>query len=206
MNSDAAATDTHARLRRQLEFLVEIDEVKNIMRQTRLMDGARQENDAEHSWHLALFVVVLAEHANAEDLDVCRAVKMALIHDVVEIDAGDTFLYDAKAREETKDRERLAADRVFGLLPLEQAREFRDLWEEFEDRQTPESKFAAAVDRLQPLMCNWQTDGYAWRQHDVTRDMVVDANKHIANGSRILWERAVDMIDEVFGSVKQPDT
>ena len=185
-----------AHLARQIEFIVEVDKLKEIFRQTINTQSRRAENDAEHSWHLALMVVVLAEHSNHQPLDVLRVLRMVLIHDLVEIDAGDTFAYDAKNMANQHAREAVAADRIFGLLPADQAAEFRALWDEFEERKTPEAKFAAACDRFHPMLLNCRTEGHAWRKHGVTQDRVLARNAHVAEGSRALWEYAVRMIDD----------
>ena len=145
------------RLAQQIRFIVEVDRLKEIFRQTVLINSRRPENDAEHSWHLCLIVLTLAEHANAPQLDVLRVLKMLILHDLVEIDAGDTFAYDTKGMADQHAREAVAADRIFGLLPADQGRGFRALWDEFEARQTPEAKFAAAVDRFQPMLLNCHT-------------------------------------------------
>ena len=179
-----------------MSFLAEIDELKHVLRQTVLLKDFRQENDAEHSWHLAMMVILLAEYSNDVNIDVLRAVKMALIHDIVEIDAGDTFCYDEHDREQKTLNERVAAKRIFGILPDEQADEYRRLWEEFEEMRTPEARFAATVDRLQPLLLNFNTEGHAWLKHGVVRSQVVERNKHIAKGSALLWEYAKWLIDE----------
>lgn len=184
------------RLLQQLSFLVEIDELKQILRQTVLIKDLRQENDAEHSWHLAMMVVMLSEYSNDIDLDVLRTVKMVLIHDLVEIDAGDTFCYDAHDREQKTARERKAANRLFGTLPSQQANEFKLLWEEFEEMKTPEARFAAAVDRLQPLLLNFNTRGHSWLKHGVTRSQVIERNIPIEKGSLELWEFAKQLIDD----------
>ena len=186
-----------SRIARQIEFIAECDRLKEVFRQTVNTRSRRAENDAEHSWHLCLCVIVLAEHANVPSLDVLRVLKMVIIHDLVEIDAGDTFAYDTAAMAGQHDREALAADRIFGLLPPNQAREFRALWDEFEARQTPESKFAAAVDRFQPMLLNCRTQGAAWNRHGVTHDRVVARNKHVAEGSAELWRYAEKMLQEV---------
>ena len=192
---DDASTPA-ARLARQIEFIFEVDRLKEIFRQTINTRSRRPENDAEHSWHLCLCVIVLAEHANVPSLDVLRVLKMVILHDLVEIDAGDTFAYDTAAMAGQHEREALAADRIFGLLPPEQASEFRALWDEFEEKQTPEAKFAAAVDRFQPMLLNCRTEGAAWNRHGVTQDRVLARNAHVAKGSTALWEDAVRMIDE----------
>ena len=184
------------RLERQLGFIREIDGLKQVLRQTYLMDASRQENDAEHSWHISLMAMVLAEYAD-EPVDVLKVIGMLLVHDLVEIDAGDTFLYsDERAREAHRAAELQAAERIFGLLPADQARRFRDLWEEFEAKASPEARFAAALDRLQPLLHNHATAGLAWRKHGVRREQVVAMNAGIANGSRQLWNYASALIDE----------
>jgi putative hydrolase of HD superfamily len=184
------------RLARQVRFIVEVDKLKEIFRQTLVINSRRAENDAEHSWHLCLIVLTLAEHANSPGLDVLRVLKMLIIHDLVEIDAGDTFAYDTAAMATQHEREAAAADRVFGLLPPDQTRAFRALWDEFEARQTPEAKFAAAVDRFQPMLLNCHTEGAAWRRHGVTRDRVIARNSHIAEGSAALWDYAAAMIEQ----------
>ncbi len=188
------------RLARQIRFIVEVDKLKEIFRQTVLINSRRAENDAEHSWHLCLIVITLAEHANRPQLDVLRVLQMLIVHDLVEIDAGDTFAYDTKAMADQHAREAVAADRIFGLLPPDQAREFRALWDEFEARQTPEGKFAAAVDRFQPMLLNCRTEGAAWQRHGVTRDRVLARNSHIAEGSSALWAYAQQMIEDTVAA------
>ncbi len=194
-----------ARLARQIAFIVETDKLKNIFRQTVNTVSRRAENDAEHSWALCLLVITLAEHANVPSLDVLRALKMVILHDLVEIDAGDTFAYDTKNMADQHAREALAADRIFGLLPTGQSAEFRALWEEFEARQTPESKFAAAVDRFHPMLLNCSTEGTAWKKHGITVDRVLARNVHIAEGSAELWAYAQHMLrDAVAGGHVAP--
>lgn len=182
------------RLDAQIRFLLDADRLKGIDRQNLVGGGARRENSAEHSWHLALMAAVLAEHA-AEPVDLARVVLMLLVHDLVEIDAGDTFVYDESARLDKADRERAAAERIFGLLPDDQERRLRALWEEFEARQTPESRFAASIDRLQPLLLNSITGGVPWQQHGVSADRVLARNAHVAEGAPALWELARAVID-----------
>jgi putative hydrolases of HD superfamily len=188
------------RLARQIGFIVEVDKLKEIFRQTVLINSRRPENDAEHSWHLCLIVITLAEHANCPGLDVLRVLQMLILHDLVEIDAGDTFAYDTQAMAHQHAREAVAADRVFGLLPPDQAAAFRALWDEFEARQTPEARFAAAVDRFQPMLLNCRTEGAAWARHGITRDRVIARNSYIAEGSAALWECAAKMIGEVVAA------
>ena len=187
-------TNPAERLAQQIAFIVEADRLKEVFRQTLVTQSRRRENDAEHSWHLCLLVLVLAEHAEFKGLDLLRVLKMVILHDLVEIDAGDTFAYDTAAMANQHEREARAADRIFGLLPADQASAFRAIWDEFEARQTPESKFAAAVDRFQPMLLNCLTEGAAWQRHGVTHDRVVARNAHIAAGSARLWDYAEKMI------------
>ncbi|TCP55489.1 putative hydrolase of HD superfamily [Tumebacillus sp. BK434] len=184
------------RLRQQMEFLVEIDKLKSVSRRAYLMNGSRNENDAEHSWHLALMVMMLQEHANEPSVDLLRVVKMVLVHDIVEIDAGDVSAYDAAGQAGKEERERAAAKRIFGLLPAEQGAELLALWLEFEERETAEAKFAAALDRLAPLLHNYQTEGQTWQEHGITLEMVLARNSQIAQGSERLWEYAQELIRE----------
>ncbi len=174
------------RLTRQLAFLIECDRLKSVLRQTFNADGGRQENSAEHSWAVCLFAMTLAEHSNVP-IDVARVIRMLLVHDVVEIDAGDTFAYDTTRLVDQHEREARAADRIFGLLPPDQAAEFRALWEEFEAQETPEAKFAVTVDRLQPMLLNCLTEGAAWRRHGVTHAQVLKRNACMESGSVALW-------------------
>ena len=193
-----------SRLARQVQFIVEVDKLKDIYRQTVLIHSGRAENDAEHSWHLCLLVIVLAEHANLPNLDLLRVLKMLIIHDLVEIDAGDTFAYDAQRMADQYARETQAAERIFGLLPDDQTREFRALWEEFEAKETAEARFASAVDRFQPVLLNLLTQGSAWRRHGVTHDRVVARNRHIAEGSSALWDYAEAMLREAVQDGRLP--
>ncbi len=190
------ASSPPARLARQIEFIFEVDKLKEIFRQTINSQSRRPENDAEHSWALCLCVIVLAEHANVPNLDVLRVLKMLIVHDLVEIDAGDTFAYDTAAMAGQHEREARAADRIFGLLPTDQAVAFRALWDEFEEKQTPESKFATAVDRFQPMLLNCRTEGAAWNRHGVTQDRVIARNRHITEGCAELWRYAEKMVQE----------
>ena len=201
-----AMASAQSRLARQLEFVLEIDRLKSIIRQTLLNDGSRYENSAEHSWHLALMVLVLSEHANTP-IDVARTMKMVLVHDIVEIDAGDTFCYDEAANVGKDEREQLAADRLFGLLPEDQAGELRVLWDEFESRETPEARFAAAVDRLQPMIHNYLTGGHSWRRHGISRERVVERNHPIDDGASVLWQLAEQFLSDAYenGLLDRPD-
>ncbi len=184
------------RFEQQLRFIQEIDRLKQIFRRTYLIDSSRRENDAEHSWHLAVMAMLLSEYAAAPQLDVSRVIKMALVHDLVEIDAGDTYLYDEHAGEDKSERERRAADRIFGLLPDEQAIELRALWEEFEARATPEAKFALALDRFQPLYHNYRTKGISWQEHGITSQQVLRRLSVMQDGAPQLWDYAQRLIRE----------
>jgi len=193
-----------SRLECQMRFIVEADKLKEVFRQTILTQSRRDENSAEHSWHFALMIITLAEHSNHQPLDVLRVLKMVLIHDLVEIDAGDTFAYDTKNMVGQHARESIAANRIFGLLPTDQTAEFRGLWDEFEAMDTPESKFAAACDRFHPMLLNCLTDGHAWQKHGITADRVIARNQHIAEGSTGLWDYALKMIDDAVSQGHLP--
>ena len=184
------------RLVRQFTFLVECDRLKDIVRQTLNVQSGRQENDAEHSWALCLFVMTLAEYSNAP-IDVLRVMKMLLIHDLVEIDAGDTFAYDTERLADQHEREALAADRIFGLLPDDQAAGFRGLWDEFEARQTADAKFAHAIDRCQAMLLNCLSKGVTWSRHHVTVEQVRARNAPIADGAASLWTHMSGLLNEV---------
>lgn len=183
------------RLEQQLAFIVELDKLKYILRQSMLMDRSRRENSAEHSWHLAVMAILLAEYAS-EPVDVTRVMKMLLIHDVVEIDAGDTFAYDTVNIATQNHREQRAADRLFGMLPAEQRDEVRALWEEFEHRATPESKYANALDRLQPLLQNFYSGGQSWRKHGISREQVIDRMRPVEIGIPQVWPTVMKIIDD----------
>lgn len=174
------------RLERQLRFVVELDRLKGVLRETLICDGSRRENSAEHSWQLAMMAILLSEHAPA-GTDLLRAVKMALIHDIVEIDAGDAFCYDPAATAGKEERERAAADRLFGMLPDDQATELRELWDEYEELATGEARYANALDRLQPLLQNMETGGGTWRMHGVARERVQERMRPIARGMPGVW-------------------
>jgi len=186
------------RLQRQIRFITEVDRLKSVLRRTRLIDGSRRENSAEHSWHLGRMAILLAEYAPA-GLDREHVVRLVLAHDLVEIDAGDTFAYDASGNADRLERERAAADRIFGLLPPDQAAALRALWDEFEARDTPEARFAVALDRLQPLLQNVAARGGAWRSHGVSREQVLERMRPIREVSADLWEHVVAALEEVFG-------
>jgi len=184
-----------ARLRDQFTFLIEIDQMKTVLRQSPLVAAERRENDAEHSWHLAMMVLVLAEYAD-EPVDVARTLELVLVHDLVEVYAGDTFIYDPAAVAGQRDRELAAADRLFALLPADQAARVRARWDEFEDRRTPEARFAKAMDRLQPMLLNWMARGGTWHSPGVTADDVRARKALISDASTVLGDAALRVIDE----------
>lgn len=191
------------RLEQQLAFLLELDKAKTVLRRSYLTDGSRNENDAEHMWHLAMFVLVLAEHAG-EPIDATKVLKMVLVHDIVEIDAGDVFVYDEAARAGKAAAELAAAERLYGLLPPDQGAELRGLWEEFEAKATPEARFAAAVDRLQPLLLNITTEGRSWKEHGITADRVLALNAGIALGSPSLWTHVEALLHQAVADGHLP--
>ncbi len=178
------------RIAQQMNFLMEIDKLKSIVRQSPILNENRRENDAEHSWHLATMALLMKEHAADPDVDLLHAIKMVLIHDIVEIDAGDTFVYDTVAMLDKREREVKAADRIFNILPTDQAIEIRALWEEFEDRKTSASRYANALDRLIPMMLNYMSRGRGWAAHGVKSSQVFDRNKTMEEGSPRLWDFA----------------
>jgi putative hydrolase of HD superfamily len=182
-------------LLQQVEFIKEIDKLKYIQRRTKLFNSDRCENDAEHSWHLAMMTIVLAEHANYP-IDELKVVKMVLIHDIVEIDAGDTFIYDTAKNHDNTKEELLAARRIFGLLPAPQAKEFIDIWLEFEEGMTEEAKFARSMDRFEPLLQNTSNNGGTWAEFNVNYDKVYNKKKVIEKGSKSIWNYAENLINE----------
>lgn len=186
-----------SRLERQIQFLMELDKLKRVLRQTILLDKSRNENTAEHSWQLATATAVLAEFA-AEKIDLGRALKMAIFHDVVEIDAGDTFVYDVAGMQSKKVRERDAADRIFGLLPEEQASEFRGLWDDFEALASAEARYVNALDRLLPMLQNAFSDGHSWKKHGVRLAQVHERNVAIQAESPELWAYAMALLDKAI--------
>ena len=179
------------RLKKQMEFIQEVDKLKTIGRQSYLTDGKRKENDAEHSWHLALMAVLLSEYAPKE-VDVLRVISMVLIHDLVEIDAGDTYAYDTEGNKTKRAREEKAADRIFNILPQDQAKMVRELWEEFEANDTPEANFANALDRTQPIMLNHASGGKAWTEHGVALHQIMERNTNIPKGATKIWDYAYE--------------
>jgi Predicted hydrolases of HD superfamily len=181
-------------LQARIDFFLEVDKMKNIVRQTYIADGSRKENDAEHSWHMALMCVVFSDYAN-EKIDVLKAVKMALIHDLVEVDAGDTYAFDDEHNKTKEIREQKAADRIFGILPKDVEREYRQIWDEFEAEQTPEAKFVNALDKVQPLLLNDKTGGKSWLEHGIKASQVYQRNERTAAGSKEIWEYAKKIIE-----------
>lgn len=176
-----------SRIDRQFDFIREIDKEKLIQRQTYLNNAVRKENDAEHAWHAAIMTVLLSEYAN-ENIDVLKTVTMLLIHDIVEIDAGDTYAYDKEAAATQSERENKAAERIFGLLPADQGETLKSLWKEFERGESREAKFAHTIDNIQPTMLNAATDGKAWAEHGIKLSQILERNKKTADGSQSLWD------------------
>jgi putative hydrolase of HD superfamily len=184
------------RFAKQIEFLVEIDKLKTVLRRTLLIDKSRRENDAEHSWHLAMMAMILREYAGSSDINMLRVLKMALVHDLIEIYAGDTFAYDAQGNMDKEAREKASADRLFSMLPDDQGLELRALWEEFDAMETPDSMFAAALDRLQPLIHNYHTEGHTWKIGPVTSDMVYKRMEPIRKGMPEVWSYVEHIIED----------
>lgn len=193
------------RFERQLAFIMELDKLKTVLRRTMLTDMSRRENSAEHSWHLTLMAMLLQEHA-CEEVDISRVMRMLLVHDVVEIDAGDTFAYDAHGYVDKEKRERAAADRLFSLLPEDHAAELRALWDEFEECATPEARFAVALDRLHPLLQNLHANGGTWRSHGVTLEQVLARMEPIREACPAIWPWVDRMLNEVWvnGKLREP--
>ena len=190
-----------ARLDEQIAFLVEIDKLKSILRQTPIADGSRRENTAEHSWHLAMFAVVLAEHA-PEPVDVSKVIMMLLLHDIVEIDAGDTFIYaaaDAAVAAQQEADELAAAHRIFSLLPIDQAARLRAVWDEFEAKETAEAKFAKTIDRLQPMLLNRMSGGGSWTAHGIAADRTRRLIHATMQPGSILTAYALDIVEQALG-------
>ena len=187
------------RLKKQIKFMLELDKMKNIYRQTYVLHEDRKENDAEHSWHLAILAFILAEHSN-KPVDVAKVMKMVLIHDIVEIDAGDTYCYDSEGYKTKADREERAAQRIFGLLPEDQKVEMYRLWREFEDSVTDDARFAAVLDRIQPLLLNYTKSGISWKEHDVFKEQVISRNKAYFDVSDDIAELIISIIDDAHSN------
>jgi putative hydrolase of HD superfamily len=183
------------RFKKQLDFILEIDKEKNILRQTHLSNGGRREDDAEHAWHLAVMTYLLSEYSNRK-IDVAKTMLMTLIHDIVEIDAGDTYAYDAEAKKSEKAREKAAADRLFGLLPDDQNEKLRSIWEEFEAYETPEAKFAHVMDNFQPMLLNHSNHGGDWKEHGIRRSQTEKRNEKTPEGSAAIWDYMKKILDE----------
>jgi putative hydrolase of HD superfamily len=196
----ALAEDLDPEIASRIRFLFELDRLKGVLRQTQVLDGERQENSAEHSWHVAMTALAMAPFAN-EELDVSRAIKILLVHDIVEIDAGDSFIYDDAARTAAEQAEQAAADRIFGLLPDPDRSELRALWDEYEERSTPEARFAYACDRLQPMLLNLGSGGGSWVAHGVSLDRVREINGRMAAGSERVWAVAEALLDATFADL-----
>lgn len=183
------------RLEQQIAFIIEIDKVKNIFRQTLLADGNRKENDAEHSWHIAIMALLLKEYAE-EEVDVLKVMTMVLIHDLVEIDAGDTYAYDTVGAATKREREVKAANRIFGILPADQGGYFRQLWDEFEAYETADAKYAHLLDNFQPLLLNDASGGISWREHEVKKSQIYKRNEHIQETSEEIWAKMKELVAE----------
>ncbi len=191
------------RFEKQLAFILEADKEKNVLRRTHLSGHGRRENDAEHAWHMAMMIYLLKEYSN-EEFDVAKAMMMALIHDIVEIDAGDTYAYDTVGLQTQKEREKRAAERIFGMLPEDQHDELRTLFEEFEACESAEARFAKAMDNFQPLLLNHSNGGADWQEHAVTKSKVVDRQKTSSLGSEEIWKYTEELINANVkkGSIK----
>lgn len=186
------------RLKKQLDFAVEIDKMKTILRRSAIISEPRRENNAEHSWHFATMAMLLYEYAYSDKVDLTRVLKMALIHDLVEIYAGDTFAFDKQANLDKEVREKEAADKIFGILPKEQGKEYRALWEEFDEMKTPDSIYAAAIDRFQPFLLNHNTEGHTWKLGNVTKQQVYDRIGVVKTALPALWEFVENVIDDAI--------
>ena len=198
-------SDSPDRFRRQIEFILEIDRLKEVYRQSHILHADRHENSAEHSWHLAIAALLLAEYAN-QPVDTSRVIRMALVHDLVEIDAGDTFIYDTAGNLEKAAKEEKAAERIFGLLPSDQRDAWRGLWKELEQRETVEAKFANALDRLLPVLHNYFTNGRSWKEHGITQQQALEKNAVIAEGSETIWNLVEKLIRDTLQTPGAPGT
>lgn len=183
------------RLMKDIEFIVELDKMKSILRQTSLINEDRREDDAQHSWHISIMAMVLGEYSN-EKIDICKVIKMLLTHDLVEIYAGDTFCYDKKGNEDKKEREIKAAEKIFGILEEDKGKEFRELWDEFEEGETAEALFAASMDRLQPMLNNYNNNGGTWKKFNVSKEDIYKRIEPVKKSSEQLWEFVESMIED----------
>lgn len=192
------------RLKKQMDFIVEVDKLKSITRQNFIADGSRKESDTDHSWHLAMMCFLLDEYAN-EDIDVLKTMKMVLIHDIVEIDAGDTYAYDVEGNKEKEKKEHLAAERIFNILPEDQASKMRSLWDEFEEGKTAEAKFANTLDKVQPAILNDISGGKSWREHKVKSSQILKRNEFTGEGSKVLWGYTKEILEKNIanGNIKE---
>ena len=188
--------DQIQRLQQQIEFMLEIDKHKHISRRTMLTDRSRGENSVEHSWHIATAVFLFSEYAQDQDIDLYRVIKMLLVHDLVEIDAGDTYCYDYQSRQDQARREQEAAERIFKILPPDQSQSIRALWDEFESKDSPESKYANALDRFQAFLQNYFTKGQVWQKNNITRRQVMDRMQPVFDGAPLLWNIVELLIDD----------
>ena len=192
------------RMRKQIEFALLMDKQKNIFRQNHLADNSRRENDAEHAWHMAVMAYLFREYAN-EDIDISKVILMCLIHDVVEIEAGDTYAYDEEAKKSQREREEIAKKHIFGILPSDQGREFEALFDEFEAQETAEARFAKAMDNLQPVLLHEANGGEDWKEHEVTKEQIMRRQEKTRHGSEELFEVIKDIIDKHIaeGNIKE---
>ncbi len=184
-------------LEKEIEFIIELDKMKSIFRQTSLVDKSRRENDAEHSWHIAVMTMLLSKYAN-EDINECKVIKMLLVHDLIEIYAGDTFCYDEIGNLDKKEREKAAADKLFSMLPEKEGKEIRELWEEFEEMETKDALFASSMDRLQPMLQNYYSGGGTWRKFNISKEQVYERISPIKKSSKELWEYVENMLDDAL--------
>jgi len=187
------------RITRQIAFIAEIDKLKGVLRQSLIMDGSRRENTAEHSWHISVFALLMLEHTVKPHPDIDRVIRMLLLHDIVEVDAGDTFAYDAVGYEDKEAREQAAANRLFGMLPEDQRGEWVQMWREFETGETAEARYANAIDRLLPLVHNYYTGGVSWQRNGIVRSQVVRRIAPVERISPPLWQFAMDLLDRAIG-------
>lgn len=179
-----------------MDFIIEADKLKNIFRRSFISDQSRRENDAEHSWHLCLMAIILVEHSNDKDVDILKILKMVIIHDIVEIDAGDTYIYDEKAKLDQVERELKAADRLFSILPEDQTLQYRAIWDEFEENTTKEARFAKSIDRLHPMLLNYLAKGKTWKENGITEADIRRINGSIKDGSSDLWTYTEHLIEK----------